>query len=229
MEENASMPLESPSGQEGAAPNKGGRPQGSVAWKPEYNDLILDYFDMEAWKEVLVITTSEKGFTKEEPKILPNRYPTLERFAHTIGHDDDTLANWAKYDKEAIEKEQPSPCPGFFGAYTRARKMQRAILQEGAMAGVFNGGFAIFLAKNTMDMTDETGIRHSGEIGGGKPDPAHVAEALAEIFAKKEANVANADLGGAGSGDGEVPAEPADAAGDPEGDILPQGEPAPVL
>lgn len=134
-------------------PLLGGRP---VKWKPEYNDLIIKWFTMDAFTLSETTTEGKNGSYRVETKLLANKFPTLERFAASIGVDDDTLAEWARYDNEDTANESLSDskyrCPGFHGAYTYARKMQKAIIIEGGMAGVYNPQFTIFVAQNVTDM-----------------------------------------------------------------------------
>lgn len=138
------------------ATNTGGRP---IKWKPEYNDLIIGFFDVEAFKEVETVTYGKNEYEKHEPKLLANHFPTLEKFAHSIDVNTDTLVEWAKYDEEDTENNVPDEehrCIGFSAAYTRAKQLQKSVLIDGGISGVFNGQFAIFVAKNITDMKDRS-------------------------------------------------------------------------
>lgn len=66
----------------------------------------------------------------------PITFPTLQRFARTIGVCVDTLHEWAKVHEE------------FSDALTQAKEMQEAILLENAMDGAYNAQFAKFYAAN---------------------------------------------------------------------------------
>lgn len=142
------------------ANNKGGAP---CLWKPEYNEQIEQYFDKEAFDVKEVVTTGAKDYHKVDYKVIPEKLPTFERFAHSIGVDADTLRNWADMDESDIANKVPEDqrrCPGFFGSYTRAKKLQKAILVEGGLAGAYQGNFAIFVAKNFTDMKDRSEVDH---------------------------------------------------------------------
>lgn len=132
-------------------------------WKPAYNEEIVRFFER---KEPYREQTDAKG----RVQFLPERMPFFSDFAAKIGVDDDTLMNWANADKEAQgvdENGEPkvSPCPGFFGAYARAKQLQKRQLIEGALAGAYAPQFSIFLAKNITDMRDKQELEHTGKDG----------------------------------------------------------------
>lgn len=134
-----------------------GKPGQPIKWLPEYNEAIVKWFDKEAVK-----THYDKNIRPYQ--VLAHTFPTLEGFAFSIGVDDDTLLNWAKMDREAIESEGEieSPCPGFFGAYTRAKKRQKQFFIEAGMAGALNPVLARLFAINNLDMKDTTDHTNDG-------------------------------------------------------------------
>ncbi len=79
-------------------------------------------------------------------RVAATRFPTLEGFANSIGVHVDTLNAWAKDESE---------CPGFFGALSTVKQMQKDTLIQGALLNVFNSRFAIFFAKNNLGMSED--------------------------------------------------------------------------
>ena len=114
-------------------PNLGGRP---TKWKPEYNEMIVKWFDVEPYRE-------------SNDKMVPIKPPTLYGFAASIGVSDDTLHEWAKPENEA-------KYAGFSAAYECARKKHQELIVQGALAGAYNSPFSIFYAKNVFGMKDKT-------------------------------------------------------------------------
>lgn len=78
-------------------------------------------------------------------------FPTIEGFAvYECDVDPDTIVNWTKNH------------PEFFGAYKKAKAIQKHRLQEGALSGELNTTFSIFFGKNNCDMSDRVQQEHSG-------------------------------------------------------------------
>ncbi len=119
--------------------NKGGRP---TKYKPEYCEAIVAFFskDPTTLKEVTSIT--KKGITTHKVEV-PEKLPLLSAFARSIDVDEDTLLNWTK--------EHPE----FFGAYTRAKALQKEFLIHNGLAGLYDTKFAMFVAVNCTDMRDK--------------------------------------------------------------------------
>lgn len=125
-----------------------GRP---TSWKPEYNDMIIEFFEVEATKEIEIITTGKNDYEKIEYKEVPNTMPTFQRFAHNIGVSVDTLHEWKK-------PENRGKYPGFSEAYKRAKQLQEDFWVENGMKGLHNAAFAIFWAKNNLGYKDKTEV-----------------------------------------------------------------------
>lgn len=112
-------------------------------YRPEYCDMLLAYFNITPYVESPV-TFQTKSFTKTETKRLPSKFPTLEGFAaRELGTDVHTLMEWAK--------EHPE----FHAAYMRAKALQKDVLIDGAMSGVYDSKFSQFVAINCTDMRDK--------------------------------------------------------------------------
>jgi hypothetical protein len=117
----------------------------------------VPYFDVFLKKEVTYVkgegaTRVEK--TEKEYQKVPNKLPTLEDFAYDIGVDVDCMVNWAK----AKDKRGRLKHPRFFGAYTRAKQLQKQFLINNGLAGLTPPSSFIFVAKNITDMDDKQGI-----------------------------------------------------------------------
>lgn len=134
-----------------------GRPS---VFKDEYVEQLLAYFDKEAYerKPLLDKEGNEKG-----SEIVPNKFPTLARFATMVGVTRETLHDWATSRNE----DESLKYPDFSYAYKKAKEYQEAILVEGAMANAFHANFAIFTAKNVLGWRD----KHETEITGADGAP----------------------------------------------------------
>ena len=134
-----------------------GRPS---VFKEEYADELLAYFDKEPYERRPLL---DKEGNEKGSEIVPNKFPTLARFATMIGVTRETLHDWAtaKNENESLKH------PNFSYAYKRAKEYQEAILVEGAMANAFHANFAIFTAKNVLGWRD----KHETEITGADGAP----------------------------------------------------------
>lgn len=92
----------------------------------------------------------------------------------SIGVQHDTLLNWTEKHSE------------FLGAYKKAKDLQTQFIQEGMIAGVFQGGAAVFAAKNMTDMRDKTEIDHTN-AGGKFETPPMTPAVMAATKAYEEA------------------------------------------
>ena len=126
----------------------GGRPP---AYKTEYCQAIIDFFDIEPYREVEVTIKSKNGNVITKDELRANPLPFLSRFAESIGVTHKCLLGWVhRY-------------PEFSTAYARAKQLQKAMLVENGLQGLYNSHFAIFTAKNITDMRDVQEIK--AEIG----------------------------------------------------------------
>lgn len=124
-------------------PKKMGAPS---KYKPDYCKRIVDFFSVEPYR--LVETermeehfkngTLKKKLVRKRP--MPNKLPTLFRFADSIKVDVSTLDNWCK------------SYPDFFRAFTRAKEMQKEFLISLGLAGVTPPAAFAFVASNITDM-----------------------------------------------------------------------------
>ena len=132
-----------------------GRPS---LYKPEYAEDLIKFFDVEPYYEMPIL--DDKGNTVAM-KHIPNKFPTLARFATKVGVTRDTLYEWSTATLEDGSLKHPE----FSYAYKRAKDFQEAILAEGTMAGAFQANFAIFTAKNVLGWRDKVEQEISGPGG----------------------------------------------------------------
>ena len=132
-----------------------GRP---TVFQEEYTEQLLAYFDKEPFERRSLL---DKEGNEKGSEIVPNKFPTLARFATMIGVTRETLHDWAT-SKNADESLRHSD---FSYAYKRAKEYQEAILVEGAMAGAFQANFSIFTAKNVLGWRDKIDQEITGADG----------------------------------------------------------------
>lgn len=122
-------------------PKRGvGRPS---SYRPEYCDLLISFFRIDIEKEVEVVKQDKDGKPVTVTETVVNRFPTLERFADTIGVSAQTLRNWTEAHAD------------FDFAYRRSRDLQVALLVEGGMGGHYESRFAALAAKNLIGWRDQ--------------------------------------------------------------------------
>ena len=124
----------------------GGRPS---KYKPEYVNLLMDYFDVEAGEQV----QAENSKGQMCYLYRPEKLPTLAGFACKIDVHRETLLNWGKAH------------PKFFDALKKAKDHQERILVENGLLGGYDKTFAIFTAKNLIDWRDKQENTTTHEVG----------------------------------------------------------------
>lgn len=130
---------------------KVGRP---TKYKKKFAKMLIEYGSIEPNRVEYIVTDGKNDYHKEEPKLLPNNLPTLERFASNINVNVDVLSDWAN----AKTKSGKPKYPEFLRAYMRFKQLQKDILVANGLTGLYAGNFAIFVAKNFTDMKDKTEI-----------------------------------------------------------------------
>ena len=125
-----------------------------IKYDPKFCDMIIDFFDIEPYYyPVLRVEKDEDG---EEVEILSNKpvankLPTLTKFAKSIGTTRQTLLNWSK----ALNDDEEPRYPEWVVAYAHAKTLQKDILIENGLNGLYNSQAFIFTAKNITDMVDK--------------------------------------------------------------------------
>ena len=122
-----------------------GRP---TKYKPEYCEQLINFFSIDAYTEDNIII-SGKNFSKEEKIKYANSLPTLEKFCNSINITIPTLHDWVKI------------YPDFSYAYMRAKELQKDILIQNGLLGLYNSQFATFVAINCTDMRNKTEVDHT--------------------------------------------------------------------
>lgn len=152
--------MSAPKGNKFAKGNNGGRP---TKYKPEYCQQLIEYFDIDAYSKETIEKMTEyfkDGEVKKEVekyKYVPNKMPTIFRFAQKIGVNEDTLVEWSKVNQE------------FSAAYKAAKEIQKEFLISLGLSGAAPSPAFIFTAKNVTDMKDktETDITSGGNVVAG--------------------------------------------------------------
>lgn len=109
-------------------PNPVGAPS---LYKPEYPQMLLDYFGEPAYKE------------DSQGRIRATDFKSLAGFAIKVGVHRDTLHEWAKEHAE------------FSDAYARAKDFQENFLSVNGAKSLINAQFSIFIAKNVLNWRDK--------------------------------------------------------------------------
>jgi hypothetical protein len=124
----------------------------AVKYKDEFCDLMELYFQEQESKVIYEKEYFKDGTLKKEiPKmIIPQKYPTFEAFAVSIGVTSRTLREWADVGEDGKAKH-----PRFSAAYARAKEMQLAIAKNNGITKQYDSNFAKFVLINDHDMTDK--------------------------------------------------------------------------
>lgn len=110
---------------------------GNSLYKEEYCQKMIDFFNVPHTK------------LDADGNEVANSLPTFEKFAFSIGVHRETLLNWT-------EKHQE-----FFDTYKKAKDLQKDMLIDLGMRGLYNSTFTIFTAKNITDMKDKTEVNQT--------------------------------------------------------------------
>lgn len=81
--------------------------------------------------------------------IIPQKYPTFEAFAVSIGVTSRTLREWAEVGEDGKAKH-----PRFSAAYARAKEIQLAIALNNGITKQYDSNFAKFVLINDHDKSD---------------------------------------------------------------------------
>src|SRR3990167_1402433 len=116
--------------------------------------MLLDFFNIEPTHDEEVVYTNKKGDTWSKIEKKANLLPTIERFAHSIDVNDDTIVTWVK----AKRSDGSLKYPKFTAAYTRAKQLQRDILVQNGLSNGYNSNFAMFIARSIGGIQDKVAI-----------------------------------------------------------------------
>ena len=129
--------------------NKGGRPS---TYRPEYDQMLLDYFDIPATREIIETHESKNGTVFQEVRTVANDLPTIEGFCKSLKISRETFYHWAGL------------FPSFADSHKKAQAMQQAIWQQNTMRGRYSQPFAIFFGKNVYGWKDKEDQQITGDI-----------------------------------------------------------------
>ena len=121
-----------------------GRPS---LYRPEYDDLIVTYFNHEPYTEHKV--EQPNGLVKLQR--MATDPPMLAGFAKSIGVSRDTVNAWAT----DVGTDGRPKYPSFADAYARARELNESMLARGAMLGLYEPRFSSFVMKNLYGWQDQ--------------------------------------------------------------------------
>jgi len=118
-----------------------GRP---TKYKPEYCQKIIEYFNIEPYREREVTHKKKNGDEWTTYEDVANDLPFISGFAHKIDVNTDTLYAWEK------------KFPEFSDSFKKARELQHNILATNALRGLYQVAFSIFTAKNITTWRDQS-------------------------------------------------------------------------
>ncbi|MGY6154123.1 terminase small subunit [Paraburkholderia graminis] len=123
-----------------------GRPS---RYRPEYGQMIVEFFRIDLERSVEVVVPGKDGKPVTVTETVVNRFPTLTRFADSLGVSCQTLKNWA------------AAHPDFAHAHARAKGLQASLLIEGGMSGRYESRFVVLASKNLLGWRDR--VEHKVE------------------------------------------------------------------
>jgi hypothetical protein len=118
----------------------GGRP---TKYKPAYCQQLIDYFDIEPFKDIEIPHYKNGEISWIDKKRLPARLPTLRKFAKSIEISYVTVYAWIKQHKE------------FSNAFTHAQLIRKEFLIDNGLQGLYPPLTFKFVAVNLTDMRDK--------------------------------------------------------------------------
>lgn len=111
---------------------------GRVAYRPEFCQQLLAFFDVPPFK----VTEVQKKDGSISFVESASELPTFAAFARTLGVTQSILQDWQ------------DAHPAFAEAAKKARDLQGDILIQNSLRGNYSASFAVFTAKNLLGWTD---------------------------------------------------------------------------
>lgn len=178
-----------------------GRP---TVYRDEFVDMILAFFRIDVERSVEVTKADKEGKPMTVTETVLNRFPTLERFADSIGVTRQTLHDWSV----ATEKDGKTlKHPEFSYAYARSRDLQSALLQEGGLGGQYESRLATLALKNIAGWREQVDAQVTTAVTTATTDELNevyrqgierAARARAEAEARKQAELQLGEQNGQG-------------------------------
>jgi hypothetical protein len=123
------------------------------AYKPEYCQSLIDFFDRPPTREILETWYHSDGSVKRESlKEIPNSPPHLGQWAMSIGFYPFVAYEWARKHKD------------FAYALACARSLRKHLVIDNALKGLYNPIFAKLAAANWFQWSEKQDVHHSGEV-----------------------------------------------------------------
>jgi hypothetical protein len=122
-------------------------------YRPEYCEMILEYFNVDPLQEETVTIITPYGNNKIEKKRIACELPTIEGFCWKIGICKQTLYTWAAEHKE------------FMDSYLRAHERQEQIIKVCTTAGFYPANFSALLLNIDHNRIPKTHSELSGPGG----------------------------------------------------------------
>lgn len=142
------------------------------AWKPEYNELIIEHFRKPLQEGPYREHFDDHG----KAQLIPARVPTFEGFAVLVcGVSPDTLYEWAK-------EENKDKYLGFSDAFKHAHALQKEFLLANGTSNAGSPSFIQFFLKNNHGMKDTKDLTNDG----GKFEPPVVVNPGGPMWAEDE-------------------------------------------
>lgn len=131
----------------------------SRKYEDEYPQKLYEYFTQhDAYREL----TNSDG---TNINLVPNKFPTIERFALMIGVTSRTLRKWRDVIyAEGHEKAGEFLHPEWREAYYLAQDAQMAMMNEGTFSGAYNSAWAAKFATNIMGWKDKQELEVKAEV-----------------------------------------------------------------
>jgi hypothetical protein len=129
---------------------KVGRPS---KYTPDICQKMIKFFDVPHIIKVEKEIRNADGTISYKEIERPNSLPTFERFAFNIGVIDDTLRRWA------------NEYPEFCTTYKRCQHLQKDMINDLGMLGLYNAHYTKFVAMNITDMKDTSRQELTGANG----------------------------------------------------------------
>lgn len=119
------------------------------AYKPEYCQSLIDFFDRPPTREITETWYHSDGSVKREGiKEIPNSPPHLGQWAMSIGFYPIVPYEWAKRHRD------------FHYALQSARSLRKHLVIDNALKGLYNPIFSKLAAANWWGWTDKQEIKH---------------------------------------------------------------------
>jgi len=128
---------------------KNGRP---TKYNPKFCGGIIKFFEVKTYETATEKFYYKNGGVKEKEIRIPVGLPFLSAFARSIGVCHDTLCEWCKVH------------PKFSEAYKIAKELQKEMLINNGLMGLYPAAAYIFTAKNIAGMRDAQEL--TGKDGG---------------------------------------------------------------